>query len=88
MIFLIFVFLLQACTPSLTVKEPFKTARENDEGDDALIAEEIRMFESADYRTAAAVFHEALARNPDNLAAMYELAITYNALKKYDSSDV
>lgn len=73
-----------ACSAGLHRHLP--KAPPNDAVDDSLVTAGIQKFDNEDYAGAIRDFNIALLRNPHNLYAIYELALTYSHLKEFQRS--
>lgn len=76
---LLVAFLLAAAVPRAALASPEKTS-------DAAIAEGVRLHDAGEYARAIAKYREALARDPENVRALYEMAMSFEAMKDYASA--
>ena len=51
-----------------------------------MVQDGIELFDKGEYENAIAVYKNALKKNPENITAMYELALTYTTIKEYKLS--
>lgn len=75
-----------SCSSGALVTEGTKLPGQTDAQDLQMVQEGIDLFDRGEYQQAVEIYKNALARNPDNVIAMYELALTYTTLKEYQLS--
>jgi tetratricopeptide (TPR) repeat protein len=79
-------FFLPSCTSQYVIKEPTKDPIEKSIREKSLIQEGINAFEHGKYQEAVKRYQEVLNSNPDNVQAIYELALTYSAMNQHKKS--
>jgi len=79
-------FILLSCSSQYSIKEPTKYPLERSITEKSLIQEGINAYERGDYDKAVSRYQEVLNSNPDNVHAIYELALTYSAMKEHKKS--
>ncbi len=79
-------FILLSCSSQYAIKEPTKTPLEVSLQENKLIQKGIDAYERGDYREAVDRYQEVLNSNPDNVHAIYELALTFSAMKEHKKS--
>ena len=75
---------LLGAAPALATPEPKSTTAGKDKSADALIQEGQSLHDAGRYDDAIARYRQALAAEPGNATAFYELAFTYHAKNDYD----
>jgi tetratricopeptide (TPR) repeat protein len=79
-------FILLSCTPKYVIKEPTKQPSEISIQERNLIQEGANAYKRKDYQEAVDRYQVVLKTNPNNVLAMYELALTYSAMNKHEKS--
>jgi len=75
---------LLCAAPALATPEPKSTSAGKDKSADAFIQEGQSLHDAGRYDDAIARYRQALAAEPGNATAFYELAFTYSAKKDFD----
>lgn len=78
--------LMLSCSAGTVIREGTREPGRTDEEDHRMIQEGIESYDRGEYRQAVEIYQKALEKNPENVVAMYELALTYTGMKEYQKS--
>jgi tetratricopeptide (TPR) repeat protein len=79
-------FILLSCSSQFVIKEPTKNPSEISIQEKSLIQEGINAYKRGHYQEAVNKYQEILNSNPNNVRAIYELALTYSAMNQHEKS--
>jgi tetratricopeptide (TPR) repeat protein len=79
-------FILLSCSSQYVIKEPTKNPSEISIQEKSLIQEGINAYEHGNYQEAVNKYQGILNSNPNNVRAIYELALTYSAMNQHKKS--
>ncbi|RPJ77551.1 MAG: hypothetical protein EHM20_05985 [Alphaproteobacteria bacterium] len=83
---LLFSIVLFSCSSKYSIKEPTKPWSPSDGDTETLIQKGISAYDSGNYKEAITIYQDALAKDTDCVKAMYELALTYSAVREHQKS--
>lgn len=82
---IVLLFFVSGCS-SVTVSPPVKTAVAADETEKQLLQQGEILYRQGKFESALPKVQETLKLNPDNVEAIYAMALCYMALEKYQKS--